>query len=85
MSFLLYVNISKKYAMKNNEELQKIRKWLPRGYAKIIQEKTGKNIASIYQVGCGRTCNDEIYRALLDLAIENKKEIEERQKLISTL
>ena len=75
MSFLLYVNISKKYAMKNNEELQKIRKWLPRGYAKIIQEKTGKNIASIYQVVCGRTCNDEIYRALLDLPLKIKKKL----------
>lgn len=68
-----------------NEEIEKIKRWLPRGYAKIIRERTGKSLPIIYRVMCGGTYNDEVYRALLDLAIENKKEIEERQKLISTL
>ncbi len=68
-----------------DEEIEKIKRWLPRGYAKIIRERTGKSLPFIYQVVCGGTNNDEVYRALLDLAVENKKEIEERQKLISTL
>lgn len=68
-----------------NEEIEKIKKWLPRGYAKIIRERTGKSIPFIYQVVCGGTNNKEVYDALLTLALENKKELEERQKLISTL
>lgn len=68
-----------------NEEIEKIKKWLPRGYAKIIQEKTGKSLPFIYQVVCGGTNNDKVYNALIELAIENKKKIEERRKLISTL
>lgn len=68
-----------------NEEIEKIKKWLPRGYGKIIRKQTGKSLPFIYQVVCGGTNSDEVYKALLDLALANKKEIEERQKLISTL
>ena len=68
-----------------NEEIEKIKKWLPRGYAKIVQGRTGKSIPFIYQVVSGYTYNDDVYKALLDLALENKKKLEERQKLISTL
>lgn len=68
-----------------NEEIEKIKKWLPRGYGKIIAGKTGKSLPFIYQVVCGGTNNDEVYKALIDLALENKKKLEERQKLISTL
>lgn len=68
-----------------NEDIEKIKKWLPRGYAKTIRERTGKSVAFIYQVVSGGTNNDEVCKALLDLALENKKEIEARQKLISTL
>lgn len=68
-----------------NPGVEKIKQWLPRGYGKKIAEKTGKSLPFIYQVVCGTTYNDEVYKALLDLALENKKEIEDRQKLISTL
>lgn len=68
-----------------NEDIKKIKKWLPRGYGKVVQEKTGFSLAFIYQVVSGSTENDEVYNALLEVALENKKKIEERTKLISTL
>ncbi len=68
-----------------NEEMKKIRKWLPRGFAKIIQQKTGKSLALIYQVANGLTRSEHVYNALLELALENKEKIEAREKLISTL
>lgn len=67
------------------KEIEKIKKWLPRGYGKVIRERTGKSVAFIYQVVCGGSYNDDVYKALLDLALENKREIEEREKLLSTL
>lgn len=68
-----------------NPDVEKIKKWLPRGYGKQIAEKTGRSLPFIYQVVSGGTYNDEVYKALLDLALLNKKEIEKREKLISTL
>lgn len=66
------------------ESIEKIKKWLPRGYGKKIAETTGKSVPFIYQIMSGRTHNDDVYNALLELALENKKEIEKREKLIST-
>lgn len=68
-----------------NEDIEKIKKWLPRGYGKVIQVQTGKSLTFIYQVVGGVAYNDDVYKALINLALVNKKEIEERQKLILTL
>ncbi|MFR5684720.1 MAG: hypothetical protein ACLUD1_11915 [Clostridia bacterium] len=65
--------------------MEKIKKWLPRGYAKIIRDKTGRSISYIYQVVSGTTSNNEVYNALLELAVQKKAEIEKRRKLIDTL
>lgn len=67
------------------KSMDKVKKWLPRGYGKLIREKTGKSLAVIYAVVCGSSENEEVYNALVDLALENKKKIEEREKLVSTL
>lgn len=63
----------------------RIRKWLPIGYAKIIHERTGKSFSAIYGVVSGKRTSEDIYNALLELALENKKKIEEREKLLETL
>ena len=55
-----------------NKDLEKIKKWLPKGYGKRVQEMTGKSLVVIYN-------------ALLKLALENKAEIERRKSLLSTL
>ena len=67
------------------KSMDKVKKWLPRGYGKLIREKTGKSLAVIYAVVCGSSENEEVYNSLVDLALENKKKIEEREKLVSTL
>ena len=69
----------------DKKELEKIKSWLPRGYARIISEKTGRSISYIYQVVSGSTNNNEVYNALLELALTKKEEIEKRTKLIETL
>ena len=55
-----------------NKDLEKIKKWLPKGYGKRVQEMTGKSLVVIYN-------------ALLKLALENKAEVERRKSLLSTL
>lgn len=67
------------------KKFEKIRKWLPKGYAKIIHERTGKSLSAIYAVVVGNTISEDIYNALLELALENKKKIEERENLLETL
>ncbi len=68
-----------------NKDLEKIKKWLPRGYGKKVQELTGKSLSVIYSVVSGTTENEMVYNALLNLAIENKAKMENREKLLSTL
>ena len=68
-----------------NKDLEKIKKWLPKGYGKRVQEMTGKSLVVIYKVVSGKAKNESIYNALLKLALENKAEIERRKSLLSTL
>lgn len=77
------MNIQEKEERK--KMFERIKKWLPSGYANIIHERTGKSLSAIYGVVCGRTTSEDIYNALLELAIENKKRVEEREKLLETL
>ena len=68
-----------------NKDLEKIKKWLPKGYGKRVQEMTGKSLVVIYNVVSGKAKNESIYKALLKLALENKAEVERRKSLLSTL
>ena len=68
-----------------NKDLEKIKKWLPKGYGKRVQEMTGKSLVVIYNVDSGKAKNESIYNALLKLALENKAEVERRKSLLSTL
>lgn len=69
----------------SNKDLERIKKWLPKGYGKRVQTMTGKSLAVIYNVVGGNAKNELVYNALLKLALENKAEIEKREKLLSTL
>ena len=68
-----------------NKDLEKIKKWLPKGYGKRVQEMTGKSLVVIYNVVSGKAKNESIYNALLKLALENKAEVERSKSLLSTL
>ena len=62
-----------------NKDLEKIKKWLPKGYGKRVQEMTGKSLVVIYNVVSGKAKNES------KLALENKAEVERRKSLLSTL
>ena len=40
-----------------NKDLEKIKKWLPKGYGKRVQEMTGKSLVVIYNVVSGKAKN----------------------------
>lgn len=48
-----------------NEDLEKIKKWLPRGYAKRINLETGISFVTIYATMNGKSKN----KAVLDAAV----------------
>lgn len=68
-----------------NKDLEKIKKWLPRGYGRIIQAETGMSLIYIYEVVAGKCHNNVIIDALLRLALRNKEESERQEKMLSQL
>lgn len=67
------------------EDLQKIKEWLPRGYAGIVSKKTGVSKVMVYKVIAGTYNNLTVLDALIKLAKEHKSKIEIQEKIISTL
>lgn len=67
------------------EDLDKLRKWLPRGYAQMIAKCTNVSRVTVYNVSSGRFKNDVVMDALITLALENKKKEEEQKMKILSL
>lgn len=61
--------------------LEEIKQYLPRGYARIIERKTGYSLDTIYSVMMNRRRNDEIVRLAKRLAINHKDTIIKSLKL----
>lgn len=69
----------------NKEELQKIKKWLPRGYAKRIYLETGISFVTIYETMNGKSRNKAVLDAAVAIAKEEKERVENMQDEVSTL
>lgn len=69
----------------NKEELQKIKKWLPRGYAKRISLETGISFVTIYDTINGKARNQTVLDAAIAIAKEEKERVENIQNEVSTL
>lgn len=67
------------------EELQKIKEWLPRGYAKRIFLETGISFMTIYATINGKTNNKTVLDLAIAIAKEEKERMEKTKSEISTL
>lgn len=67
------------------EDLDKIKKWLPRGYAKNIAEELDVSTVTVYSVVGGKQNNERVIDALISLAIKNKEKQDAMTSKISTL
>ena len=68
-----------------NEDLEKIKKWLPRGYAKRINLETGISFVAIYATMNGNSKNKAVLDAAVAIAKEEKERVENMQDEVSTL
>lgn len=68
-----------------NEELQKIKKWLPRGYARRIFSETGISFMTIYSTMNGKASNKQVLESAIVIAKEEKEKLEKNKHEISTL
>ena len=68
-----------------NEDLEKIKKWLPRGDAKRIYLETGINFVTIYATMNGKSKNKAVLDAAVAIAKEEKERVENMQNEVSTL
>lgn len=68
-----------------NEDLEKIKKWLPRGYAKRIYLETGISFVTIYATMNGKSKNKAVLDAAVAIAKEEKERVENMQNEVSTL
>lgn len=69
----------------NKEELQKIKQWLPRGYARQIFNETGLSFMTIYSTMNGKINNQRVIDAAIQIAKEEKDKAEKAKELVSTL
>lgn len=67
------------------EDLDKLREWLPRGYAKMISETKSVSRVTVYNVSNGKYNNEVVMDALIELAYLNKEKLAEQKKRISSL
>ena len=67
------------------EELQKIKKWLPRGYARRIFLETGISFMTIYSTMNGKTNNKTVLDAASVIAQEEKEKLRKSKNKISAL
>jgi hypothetical protein len=67
------------------KDLDRLRKKLPRGYAKILSEKTGKHTSAIYQALTGKINSPEIIEAAIELAKENQQKNADLKRQIDSL
>lgn len=67
------------------EDLQKIKQWLPRGYARRIYNETGISFMTIYATMNGKTNNREVIKAAIAIAKEEKEKAEKAKAEIETL
>ena len=69
----------------NKEKKKKIKKWLPRGYAKRIYLETGISFVTIYETMNGKARNKTVLDAAVAIAKEEKERVENIQNEVSTL
>ena len=67
------------------DELAKIKRWLPRGYAKHIYAKTGITFVTIYATINGKTNNQKVLTLAIEMAKVEKARVEAAQNEVSTL
>jgi hypothetical protein len=67
------------------EELKKLLKHLPRGYAKKIVEQTGHSYPTVYNTINGKAHNKEVINAAIELALKEKEEKERNKEILATL
>ena len=67
-----------------NEDLEKIKKWLPRGYAKRINLETGISFVTIYATMNGKSKNKAVLDAAVAIAKEEKERVENMQDEVSS-
>lgn len=67
------------------EELQKIKEWLPRGYARRIFLETGISFMTIYSTINGKTNNKVVLDAAIAIAKEEKEKMEKTKNEVSAL
>lgn len=68
-----------------NKDLQKIKQWLPRGYAKRIFKETGISFMTIYSTINGKTHNQKVIDAAIAIAKEEKEKAEKAKNEIAAL
>lgn len=69
----------------SKKELAKLRRALPRGYAKTLAETTGFDPVYVYRVINGDRKNEDIITAAIQLAEENRRKEAERKERIRQL
>jgi len=69
----------------NKTDLKKLRKRLPRSWAKLIAEKLNLSPIYVFKVLSGDRNNDTVILAAIDLAEESKEEKEKMRERIHSL
>lgn len=68
-----------------SKELKILRKKLPRGYGKIIKERTGDSLTAIYNVANDKMTSETILSALIALAEEHSMMKKQQVEKIKSL
>lgn len=68
-----------------NEDLQKIKQWLPRGYGRRIFDETGITFTTIYATMNGKTNNQKVIDLAIIIAKEEKEKAEKAKNEIAAL
>lgn len=63
-----------------NEDLQKIKQWLPRGYGRRIYNETGITFTTIYATMNGKTHNQKVIDAAIAIAQGRERKNRKGQK-----
>ncbi|MDR2129577.1 MAG: hypothetical protein LBP56_00165 [Odoribacteraceae bacterium] len=67
------------------EDLMKIIQCLPRGYGRIIMERTGLSLPTIYNTIHGKSKNELVISTAIELAKETKEKSDNIKSLIESL
>ncbi len=71
--------------MMTKAELKKIKGRLPRGYLKLIAERTGKSESSVYKTLSGLMHNTTILEEAISMAKEHTEHINKLKKQIKAI